>query len=223
MRNGPRNSLVDLGEVIQNGIVFNLRNWNDAGVQMQNLPETVERLFALLETRKIEYALVGGLAMLQYVEGRNTQDIDLILAPESLAQLPELQLTARENDFARAQFSGVQVDFLFASHPLFKKVLVSYSEIQPFKNRKIRCATVQGMLLLKLYALPPLYRQGDLGRAAIYESDIYNLILTMDKPIDDLFDVLQAHFSQADLAETRKIVQELRQREGRFGGGPGAE
>lgn len=82
MKNSSRNGLIDIGEVIQNGVVFNPRNWQDESVEMQNLPETVARLFALLEDRKIEYVLVGGVAMLQYVEGRNTQDIDLILAPK---------------------------------------------------------------------------------------------------------------------------------------------
>ncbi len=33
---------------------------------------------ACLAERKIEYWLVGGVALLSYVDGRNTQDIDLI-------------------------------------------------------------------------------------------------------------------------------------------------
>jgi hypothetical protein len=41
------------------------------------LIETVARFFALLCERRIEYVLVGGIATLQYVEGRNTEDIDL--------------------------------------------------------------------------------------------------------------------------------------------------
>jgi len=45
------------------------------------LIETVTRFFALLRERQIEYVLVGGIALLQYVEGRNTEDIDLIMPP----------------------------------------------------------------------------------------------------------------------------------------------
>ena len=44
----------------------------------------VEQLFNLLDLRKVDYVLVGGIALLTYVEGRNTQDIDLIMAlPEA--------------------------------------------------------------------------------------------------------------------------------------------
>lgn len=36
------------------------------------LIETVSRFFSLLRERQIDYVLVGGIALLQYVEGRNT-------------------------------------------------------------------------------------------------------------------------------------------------------
>lgn len=223
MRSVLRNELIDVGEVIQNGIVFNLWNWQDESVNMENLPETVARLFGLLQERKIEYVLVGGVAMLQYVEGRNTQDIDLILAPEALEQLSEVELTARQENFARARFEGVRVDFLFTNHALFKQVLESYSEMRPFKDRKIRCASLEGMLLLKLYALPSLYRQGRLARAAIYESDIAGLMLASGKSMDGLFEVLKSHLSSSDLQEIRKIVVEIQQHAARFGQGAGPE
>lgn len=42
------------------------------------------RLFALLDRRGIAYVFVGGIAMLQYVGGRNTEDIDLIVAPSAV-------------------------------------------------------------------------------------------------------------------------------------------
>ena len=51
--------------------------------------QTVERLFDVLTERKISYLLVGGVALLSYVEGRNTQDIDLILDRDALDALPE--------------------------------------------------------------------------------------------------------------------------------------
>lgn len=213
------NKLIDIGEVIQNGVVFNLRNWQDASVDMQNLPQTVERLFKLLDERKIDYVLVGGVAMLQYVEGRNTQDIDLIVSAEALNQLPEFELLGQEPDFARGRFAGVRVDLLFTSHPLFNHVRQSYSEVQPFKNRKIRCATVEGMLLLKFYALPSLYRQGRLDRVAIYEGDITMLMRALAKPVDSLLEVLQKHLSDSDLKELRKIAGELRQQPTRFDDG----
>ena len=40
----------------------------------------VEQLFNLLESSRVDYLFVGGVAMRTYVDGRNTQDIDLIMA-----------------------------------------------------------------------------------------------------------------------------------------------
>ena len=60
------------------------------------LIETVSRFFSLLRERQIDYVLVGGIALLQYVEGRNTEDIDLIMAVSALERLPELHLESRD-------------------------------------------------------------------------------------------------------------------------------
>lgn len=45
-----------------------------------SLIQSVQDFFAVLEKRKIDYVLVGGIAILHYVEGRNTQDLDLLMA-----------------------------------------------------------------------------------------------------------------------------------------------
>jgi len=42
--------------------------------------------------------------MLQYLEGRNTEDIDLIMPCSALERLPELQVETRDGDFARSRF-----------------------------------------------------------------------------------------------------------------------
>ena len=61
--------------------------------------ESVEHLFSLLEERKIEYLLAGGIALLKYVEGRNTEDIHLIMALGSLRNLPEIEIASENDDF----------------------------------------------------------------------------------------------------------------------------
>lgn len=40
------------------------------------------------EALRVDYLLVGGVALLSFVRGRNTQDIDLIIAPESVSRMP---------------------------------------------------------------------------------------------------------------------------------------
>src|SRR5215813_13408146 len=87
-----------IGHIVRNGVVFNFRNWRGNKVSADNLLESVARLFALLKERQIDYALVGGVALLQYVEGRNTEDIDLIMAVSSLDSLPEIQIADPNQD-----------------------------------------------------------------------------------------------------------------------------
>src|ERR1700704_6626836 len=91
---------VHIGEVVRNAIVFKPANHQGPSVSPDLLIETVSRFFALLRERQIEHVLVGGVALLQYVEGRNTEDIDLIMAVSSLEQMPELIVEALDQDFA---------------------------------------------------------------------------------------------------------------------------
>ena len=70
---------VNIGEVIVHGIVFDPKNSEALrSMDLSNLLESIPQLFDLLDERDINYVLVGGIAMLAYVKGRNTQDIDLI-------------------------------------------------------------------------------------------------------------------------------------------------
>ncbi len=55
-----------IGEVIRNGILFDMKNWDSEPPDVNRLPEAVERLFNILEDREIEYLLVGGIALLSY-------------------------------------------------------------------------------------------------------------------------------------------------------------
>jgi hypothetical protein len=86
---------VAIGEIIKNGVVFDMKNWGNDLSNSDNLPQIVDRLFTTLAERNIDYLLVGGLALLSYIEGRNTQDIDFILAREDLEELPEISITDR--------------------------------------------------------------------------------------------------------------------------------
>ena len=208
-------SPVHIGKVVRNALVFG--SSRGTTVSDSSILDAVERLFALLGERRIDYLLVGGIALLQYVEGRNTEDIDLILSPSSLARLPEIEVIGEEDGFARGIFEGLQIDFLLTSRPLFEIVTRRYATAQSFVEREIPCATVEGLILLKLYALPSLYRQGQLVRAALYETDILTLIHRYQPALDPLFQELAPHVSATDLAALQKIVAEIQARIGRFG------
>src|ERR1041385_4008724 len=103
---------VYIGEVIRNAVVFNPVNPQEILMNPDILIETVARFFSLLRERQIDYVLVGGIALLQYVEGRNTEDIDMIMAVSALERLPELDVNARDVDFVRGNLGELRVDLL---------------------------------------------------------------------------------------------------------------
>ncbi|HEX7184660.1 MAG TPA: hypothetical protein VF756_22740 [Thermoanaerobaculia bacterium] len=212
-------SPVHIGKVVRNAVLFNFRDPRGATVSDSALLDAVDRLFALLDERRIDYLLVGGIALLQYVEGRNTEDIDLILAPSALEKLPEIRIMGGEQDFARGTFEGLQIDLLLTSHPLFETVRQRYRANRSFVERQIPCATVEGLLVLKLFALPSLYRQGNLVRVALYETDILTLLHRYHPEIEPLFLELTPHLSATDLAALRQVVSEIQAKIARFGKG----
>jgi hypothetical protein len=213
MKAAEKQQLVHIGKVVRNARVFNFRNPRGGSLSDSALLEAVGRLFELLEQRRIDYLLVGGIALLQYVEGRNTEDIDLIMSLSSLGRLPELRKVGQEeDDFARADFAGLRIDLLLISNPLFDEVHRRYATRRRFVEREIPCATPEGLILLKLYALPSLYRQGNVTRAALYETDILTLMSVRGVDPEPLFAKLEPHVSATDLKALRQIVAEIRQR-----------
>ena len=207
---------VHIGEVVRNALVFKPANHQEPSVNSDFLIETVARFFSLLRERQIEYVLVGGIALLQYVEGRNTEDIDLIMAVSSLEQMPELIVETRDEDFARGKFADLKVDVLLTSNPLFELVRKNYSTRRRFVEQDIPCATVEGLILLKLYALPSLYRQGNFTRVGLYENDVATLLHTHNPPVERLLDELSLYLSESDTTQVKQIVSEIQQRISRF-------
>ncbi|QDU91010.1 hypothetical protein Pla175_44260 [Pirellulimonas nuda] len=218
---------VHIPQTIVFGVVFDPKN-NDRvrGMNVDGLFASVGALFDLLETRGIDYVLVGGVAMLAYVEGRNTQDIDLILSHKDLAKLPELVVEDQNQEFGRGKLGELQVDLLFTRNKLFKRVASLHTTRKRFADREAPCATEEGLLLLKLFALPSLYRQGRFDKVDTYERDVAALMrhsaVDALAAVDSLTDVL----APADIDELRQIVAEIAQRQAdaakRFRGHPGS-
>lgn len=209
-------SSVQIGAVIRNAVVFDVKNWLGDTMNSDSLLQSVQAFFALLGQRQITYVLVGGIALLYYVEGRNTQDLDLLMARSSLDKLPELKISSQEWDFVRANYGGLQIDVLPTENPLFEEVCKHYSRVERFLDSDIPLSTVEGLILLKLYALPSLYRQGNFARVGIYENDIATLLHYYQPDVMGLLDVLSRYVDESDLAEIKNIVSDLESRIHRF-------
>ena len=140
----------------------------------------------------------------------------MLIAASSLEKLPELKIANQELYFVRANYGELQIDVWSTQNPLFKKVLRKYSKAQPFLDRNIPLATVEGLLLLKLYALPSLYRQGNFARVGIYENDIATLLNYYQPDMPALLSELAKYVDENDLAEIKSIVADIHNRISRF-------
>src|SRR4051812_26865039 len=103
-------TLQNLAEILQSAAAVGSAAWDQQGARVDPNPQQpsgaalsgeLHELFSTLASRSVPYLLVGGIALLKYIEGRNTDDVDLLLSLESLAKVPELKVRDRNADFAR--------------------------------------------------------------------------------------------------------------------------
>ena len=77
-------------------------------------------------------------------------------------------------------------------------------------------ATVEGLVLLKLYALPSLYRQGNFAKVGIYENDIATLLHYYQPDTNALLHEISKYVTEADFKEIKSIVSDIEKRIERF-------
>ena len=87
---------------------------------------------------------------------------------------------------------------------------------QPFFERTITSATIRGLILLKLYALPSLNRQGDFARVGLYENDVATLLFYHAPNMQEVLVELTPFVSNQDISEIQAIIFDLEQRISRF-------
>jgi len=107
-------SLNRVGQVLLDAWEVGSHQWKDSPLQLREgqsqfpsapLPRDAMDLFRVLHDARVPYLLVGGIAMLTYVEGRNTKDVDLLMSVTAMEQVPELSLVDREDFFCTRAFS----------------------------------------------------------------------------------------------------------------------
>lgn len=87
---------IDIAEVLRDARLGDLRTLAEEPASYDELHSATSALFDLLDSRDVDYVLVGGLAVLHYLPGRNTRDIDLILAPSDFEQMRAIIRELRE-------------------------------------------------------------------------------------------------------------------------------
>jgi hypothetical protein len=213
-------TLGEVAEVLHAAVLLGPAAWGREPMPENHMAADIEDklkaqlicLFGTLRDRNIPSVLVGGIAMLTYVDGRNTKDVDLVLSVESLAAIPEILLVDRNQDFARGKFGDLDIDLLFTTHPLFKLVQDHYAATHRFLELDVRGATVEGLILLKLFALPSLYRQGLWEKIFRYEADIAILWQTHRPAMEPLFQAIRPFLDADQLVELRNIVGDIQRK-----------
>lgn len=114
--------------------------------------------------------------------------------------------------FAKGNFHGLRVDLLFYEHPFFGRITREYATELSYTVGQLRTATVEGLILLKFFALPSLYRQFDLDRAAIYEADLVQLVSRTPREDSFFLNVLSEYLPGSDRREVSVILGEIRQK-----------
>lgn len=168
----------------------------------------------LLEAEGIAYALVGGAALMTMDDCmRPTDDFDFIVSRRDIEQLAELQQESSDRNFGRYLYQGTRIDALYRDNPIFEHVMNNCLDSVVIKGKEIVRASPQGIILLKLYALPSLYQQGQQRRAMTYENDISALLLQCtDISFDEVLGVLAGELIPGQIDELRNILEDCQRR-----------
>jgi len=105
---------------------------------------------------------------------------------------------------------------LLTANALFAEAQQSFGTVHRFAELEVPTATPEGLVLLKLYALPSLYRQGLFDRVSVYEADIASLLQRHHPAVAPLLERLEAHLEPGDMHELRVIVRDIEARIARF-------
>jgi hypothetical protein len=177
----------------------------DSPIKEQDLLDALAASTEALAAKRINYAVIGGMAAGIRAQPRYTKDLDFLL------QIPQLQLPSLLDDLAARGFTcdppttirewtqehmttlsfrGLRVDWLKPVIPLYQHVLDRATE-ETWLGHPVRVASAEGLILLKLLA----WRTQD-------QLDIENLVAAHGKSLD--LDWIRAEWATvADPAEPR--------------------
>ena len=138
-----------------------------------DLQQVLDRLARILNQRRTNYALIGGLGAALRGTVRATWDIDLLVAVSQMELPPLLEAIQQEafdldvyqairswNEDHLLEFRRglVRVDWIKALLPLFQRIL-ERAKWEDIGGRPIRVADAEGLLVLKLIAMRPQDQQ----------------------------------------------------------------
>ena len=176
------------------------------------------RLVRVLDQRKTDYALVGGLGVAVRGPVRATRDIDMVVSVPQI-ELPGLLKAVTEQGFSvdldnairtwsedhllEFALGAVRVDWIKAVLPVFERI-VGRARWEDVGGAKIRVADAEGLLLLKLIAFRPRDQEDVRGILAANPGALdldwvrgeWRELATADDPRNELFEQMVREFYQ---------------------------
>jgi hypothetical protein len=215
-----RGDSANIAMIISDANEFNTQNWMK-GMQInpQNLQSGVADFLKLLNDLEIGFVIVGGIAILGYVELRNTKDFDIIIDRHDYAKLkPFLDILNEEGDFANCLTADkVRVDLLFADNPIFRYVKYGFEQNLDYEQGNFPTATPEGLVLMKLYALADLTLQYEafgrkdiLAKIRLYQSDVIILNDMYELDFPKILRLLERHLSESGFSIVLEFLESNR-------------
>ena len=210
---------VCIKDIIYFANAFNTQNWiSGQKMNSDNLPKSVDNFLKLLSKHNIEIVIVGGIALRYFVKTRNTEDLDLIISKANFQKIsPSLKTLEADDDFANCEtFDGLKVDFLFTDNAIFNYVKKGFSQKMTYQEGSFYIATVEGLVLMKLYAWADLYLNGNLfndkyllTKSLRYKNDIEVLLLNYEINLSPLKKILKKNLEASKFGLVENLIEQL--------------
>lgn len=189
---------------------FNIQNWkNGFPIDYDMLPELVTKFLNLLEEKQVDFAIVGGIAYLAYIQDRNTKDLDILLSVTELEKIiDDVEIINQDANFANAIFEGMRVDFLKTSNAIFEYVKEYETTNYDFEEGLYPIATITGLILMRFDAIIDLYQKGKFNKIIRYESDLQFLTINFEVDWKHIWKISEKFFTNGQIAEFQKMIVE---------------
>ncbi|CAN5353796.1 hypothetical protein BH20ACI1_BH20ACI1_17930 [soil metagenome] len=205
-----REERLEICQTIYDANVFDVKNWkNGFRNNPDMLPNAIINFLNLLNELEVDYAIVGGIAYLAYIEDRNTKDLDILISVKELDKiLPFVKVTNHDANFTNAEFEGLQIDFLKTTNSLFDYVKENETTVYEFTEGEFPIATIEGLVLMRFDAIVDLYQKGNFNKIIRYESDLQFLTINHDIDWANIWKISEKHFTDGQIREFQKMVAE---------------
>ncbi len=218
MRNYPfieptfaaRTHQLAISQSIYDANAFNIQNWRDGfPIDYDMLPELVTKFLNLLEEKQVDFAIVGGIAYLAYVQDRNTKDLDILISVKELDKIIDyVEVTNKDLNFTNALFEGMRIDFLKTSNSVFEYVKNHETTEYNFEEGFYPVATINGLILMRFDAIIDLYQKGRFDKIDRYEWDLSRLTKNFEIDWEHIWKISRKFFTEGQIAEFQKMVTE---------------